>query len=124
MPRPYVLIAEDYPDFRERLVELLQPLGLEIVAVKDGEEAITILQDMNQPIDLLITDLTMPRRNGWDVISIARATRGEHLPIIMQTGEAVYYDVRWQAEGQGVALLDKGYVTEKLLPMVKERLGL
>jgi len=118
------LIAEDYPDFRERLVKILEPLGLEVLAVKDGEEAIQLLKDPNRQIDLLITDLTMPRRNGWDVIDTARALRGGHLPIILQTGEALYYDVRWRAENQGITLLDKGYVGERLLPLVKEKLGL
>ena len=41
---PTVLIAEDYPDFRARLLALLEPLALNCVPVANGRQAIEVLR--------------------------------------------------------------------------------
>ncbi len=121
---PAVLIAEDYPDFRARLLDLLEPLALTCIPVANGREAIEVLRDSSQPLDLLITDMDMPVNTGWDVIEAARQHRGETLPVIMQTGEAKYTYVRRRAEGLGIVLIDKTDVNELLAPAVRLALDL
>ena len=121
---PTVLIAEDYPDFRARLLTLLEPLSLACIPVSNGRQAIDVLQDLSRELDLLITDMDMPVHNGWEVIEAARAHRGDALPIVMQTGEAQYAYVRRKAEEFGIALIDKKEINEALVPAVKVALGL
>ncbi|HWQ29236.1 MAG TPA: hypothetical protein VNN12_09460, partial [Dehalococcoidia bacterium] len=59
-PRFRALVAEDYADFRARLLALLSHLPVDWVAVADGEAAVEVVRDTSAPLDLLITDLDMP----------------------------------------------------------------
>ena len=119
-----VLIAEDYPDFRARILALIEPLALTCIAVANGREAIEVLRDRSQELHLLITDMDMPVHTGWEVIEAAREHRGKALPIIMQTGEAKYSYVRRRAEELGIVLIDKLDVDALLIPAVREALDL
>ena len=119
-----VLIAEDYPDFRARILALIEPLALTCIAVTNGREAIEVLRDRSQELHLLITDMDMPVHTGWEVIEAAREHRGKALPIIMQTGEAKYSYVRRRAEKLGIVLIDKLDVDALLIPAVREALDL
>ncbi len=121
---PTVLIAEDYPDFRARLLALLEPLDLTCIPVGNGRQAIEVVEDLSRELHLLITDMDMPVNTGWEVIEAARRHRGEALPIIMQTGEAKYTFVRRRAEEKGIVLIDKTDVNERLVPAVCEALRL
>lgn len=118
-----VLIAEDYPDFRRRLLALLEPLDLDCIAVGNGRLAIDVLRDASQSLDLLITDMDMPVNTGWDVIQASRDHRSD-LPIIMQTGEARYTYVKRRAEEFDIVLIDKVDVDVELVPAVRDALGL
>lgn len=80
---PSVLIAEDFPEFRQRILFLLQPLDLVCIPVANGRLAIEVLRDPSQELHLLITDMDMPVHTGWEVIEAARTHRGADLPIIM-----------------------------------------
>lgn len=119
-----VLIAEDYPDFRARILALIEPLALTCIAVANGREAIDVLRDGSQELHLLITDMDMPVHTGWEVIAAFREHRGEALPIIMQTGEGKYSYVRRRAEELGIVLIDKPDVDALLIPAVRAALDL
>ena len=121
---PSVLIAEDYADFRARILGLLEPLELSCIPVQNGRLAIEVLRDMSQDLHLVITDMDMPVHTGWDVIEAAREHRGLDLPIIMQTGEAKYTYVRRKAEGYGIVLIDKTEINHRLEVEVRNALGL
>ena len=119
-----VLIAEDYPDFRARLLALLEPFEFNCIPVANGRLAIEVLQDLSQDLQLLITDMDMPVNTGWEVIEAAREHRGATLPIIMQTGEARYTYVKRRAEEFGIPLIDKLDIDIKLAPAVRDALGM
>ena len=121
---PIALIAEDYPDFRARLLNLLEPLGLTCIPTANGRQAIDVVKDRSQELHLLITDMDMPVQTGWEVIAAFREHRGAALPIIMQTGEARYSYVRNRAEELDIVLIDKTDVNTNLVPAVREALGL
>ncbi len=119
-----VLVAEDYSDFRARILALLQPLDLACVPASNGREAIEVVRDLSRELHLLITDMDMPVHTGWEVIEAFREHRGEQLPIIMQTGEASYSYVRRRAQEFGIVLIDKKEIDELLVPAVRQALGL
>ena len=108
----------------KRLLALLEPVGLNLTPATNGEEAIDYLQDLGNPLHLLVTDLDMPKRTGWHVIEALRKHRGADLPVIMQTGEAGYPWVKVQARELGIVLIDKTDVNEALVPAVRTALGL
>ena len=121
---PKVLIAEDYTDFRARLLALLEPLGLECIPTANGRQAIEVVRDASQTLHLVVTDMDMPVHTGWEVIQATRDARGDRVPIIMQTGEARYTYVRRRAAEFGIVLIDKLDIDELLVPAVREALSL
>jgi CheY-like chemotaxis protein len=107
-----------------RIQALLAPANLDLNCVVNGVEAISFVRNPSNMLDLLITDLDMPKRTGWDVINAVRQHRGESVPIIMQTGEATYPWVKDQAKQLGIVLIDKVDIDRLLLPAVKKALSL
>jgi two-component system, cell cycle response regulator CpdR len=79
-----ILLAEDDDSLRGFLARALERAGYEVVACPDGETAVDAL---DQPFDVLLTDIVMP---GIDGIEVARqaAARQPHLRIMFITGFA------------------------------------
>lgn len=68
-----VLIVEDDSQMREMLVELVGRAGHEVRSARDGKEALRVVRD--QPVDLVVTDIVMPRKDG---IRTIRELREKH----------------------------------------------
>jgi two-component system sensor histidine kinase EvgS len=81
-----VLVAEDHATNRELVAAQLARLGHRYTIVDDGEQA--WLAATTEAFDVLLTDLQMPRRDGY---ALARALRESHvtLPIIAMTANAM-----------------------------------
>lgn len=111
-----LLVVDDDASVRKSLRKVLEDAGYEVISATDGEEARTCLQEPG--IDLLILDLNMPNRDGWDVLEDASAAQPT-LPIIVVTGMtdqlATYCIV-------GVAVLMKKPVDVPVLLQKVERL--
>jgi PAS domain S-box-containing protein len=81
-----VLIADDNRDMREYLVRLLKG-RYEIEAVADGEEALRAVR--RQRPDLLLTDVMMPRLDGFGLVAAIRAEEAlVDLPVLMLSARA------------------------------------
>jgi CheY-like chemotaxis protein len=119
----HILVAEDNLAYRERIIALVEPLGYPCIPAVDGHEAIEVVQDVSRQLSLLITDMEMPHRSGWDVIRAAREHRAG-LPIIMQTGNAQYSYVHRRAAELEIVLIDKVDVNTRILPAVRQALGM
>ncbi len=69
-PRPStqtILVVEDEEDIRTSLVLVLEQENYQILTAADGQEALECARDHAGPIDLLLTDLVMPRLNGVEL---------------------------------------------------------
>lgn len=67
-----VLVSEDEPMVRRLVVNVLERHGHRVLATQDGREALAVARSHEGDIDLLITDVVMPRIDG---IELARALR-------------------------------------------------
>ena len=65
---------------------MLEDLGHDVIEANSGDHALEILRD-DRPVDLLVTDYSMPRMNGVQLAAAAREVRPE-LPILLATGYA------------------------------------
>ncbi|HEY2018225.1 MAG TPA: response regulator [Bryobacteraceae bacterium] len=63
-----ILVAEDEVMIRNIIRHLLEAEGHEVLAAADGEEALTLSRQYTGTIDLLITDVVMPRVDGLSLI--------------------------------------------------------
>ncbi len=65
-----VLIADDNADTRDALGMILGAAGHEVVMAADGEEAVDRYRA--QPFDVLVLDLLMPKRDGFETLRILK----------------------------------------------------
>jgi CheY-like chemotaxis protein len=67
-----ILIAEDQESIRVLIRAFLEQRGYTLLAAQDGLEAISLLNDYPQSIDLLVTDVLLPRIDGGGCQAFAR----------------------------------------------------
>ncbi len=80
-----LLIAEDEPDLREQLVELLSTFGYPILTANDGKEMLDKASDPSNNILAILSDIKMPVMTGLDVLRELRQKEVE-TPIVFLTG--------------------------------------
>ncbi len=115
--RPTILLAEDDPNVRDTLADLLALTGALVQAVPGGHEARQVLE--TRPIDLIVTDMIMPDGDGKWLMDFVRSTpRFSHLRIIMLSAHVDARDVAAGLSAGADAYLTKPFDVEKLLATV------
>ena len=94
--RPTILLVEDEPAMRVLTSRLLERRGYPYLAAENGEAALALLAGVEQPINLLLTDVRMPRLGGGDLARRLRA-QNPRLPVILMSG-----DIRDEADLEGL----------------------
>jgi CheY-like chemotaxis protein len=79
-----ILIVEDDEDTATVLAEFLQLKGHFVRAVHDGPTAIEVLRE--DPVDVVLLDLGLPKMNGYEVAAALRQEHGDALSLIALTG--------------------------------------
>ena len=77
-----ILVAEDDPVTRRFVVSLLEERGYEVLVAEDGEHAVNLA--VSAAPDLLVSDLVMPYRDGYEVLrAIRNDERVRGLPVLI-----------------------------------------
>jgi CheY-like chemotaxis protein len=118
-----VLVADDEPNMRLTISDVLRKYGATVSVCANGAEAITTLEQRERPFDLVISDIKMPDKTGYDVFAAARR-KCATMPVILMTGFG--YDpnhsiVRASQEGLQ-AVLFKPFKVELFLTEVRKAL--
>ncbi|MBI5496627.1 MAG: sigma-54-dependent Fis family transcriptional regulator [Deltaproteobacteria bacterium] len=82
-----ILIADDEANIRKVLAKTLEREGYDVVAVKDGQEALEVIEHRDvedDPIGVVVTDLRMPRLDGLGLLSKLRESAPD-IPVILIT---------------------------------------
>ena len=96
-----ILVAEDDPEARELLILLLGDGDYDVMEAQDGLEAFDALR--RQTPDLLITDIVMPRMDGYELVRRIRSDeRTASMPVIFCTASYHEREVREMARSLGV----------------------
>jgi CheY-like chemotaxis protein len=80
-----ILIADDEPNSREALREIMEPQGFQIFLACCGEEALDIVRD--GVVHLVLLDMHMPTLTGLETLQLVRQFNS-NLPAILVTGDA------------------------------------
>src|ERR1035438_6766615 len=115
-PPHRILVVEDEPTIRKRSTEILVRHGYDVDAVEDGAVAWDTLQLKNY--DLLITDNSMPKVTGVELIEKVRAA-GMALPVVIATATLPLEEFARRPWLQPAATLVKPYTLAELLAAVK-----
>ena len=113
-----ILVAEDLVAVRGLLCRILEQRGHRVLSARDGEEALAIAARHAGPIDLLVSDIAMPRVNGLALAERLTATR-PGLPVLFVSGQAADDPDAQAAAGPGRAFLAKPFTVDELIDKVR-----
>ena len=111
-----ILIVDDESLIRWSLAEALVQEGFDVVAVENGQKAVEVAERLQ--FDYVITDLVMPERDGWEVLSFFRETQ-PRARVILITACGGDNALRLAKEKGAWAYVEKPYVLEQIKGMVK-----
>lgn len=121
MPKK-ILIVDDEPNIVISLEFLMKKEGFEVAIANDGEDALAKVDSFGP--DLVLLDVMMPRKSGFEVCEALRADPAKSaLKIVMLTAKGRDTEV---AKGLAIgadAYMTKPFSTKELLAMVKAMLG-
>lgn len=113
-----ILVADDEEVIRETVSDVLRSYGCKVESARDGEAAVKLIEAGQ--FDLVLSDIRMPGRDGYQVFAAAK-DRDRECPVILMTGFG--YDpnhsiVRARREGLA-AVLFKPFKVEQLLGEIR-----
>ena len=84
-----ILVVDDDPHIRKLIRLILENVGYYVLEAEDGQEAINVLSSGENPmvVDLIITDLNMPKVDGFEAIASFQKEYPS-IPVIVLTGIA------------------------------------
>jgi DNA-binding NtrC family response regulator len=115
-----VLIVDDEAEIRESLQTLLELEGFAVEAAASGEAGLQRIGE--HPFDLILLDLTLPGRDGMEILSEIRAHE-TNLPVIMITAYGTVENAVRSMQGGAVNFVQKPWDNEKLLADVRAAVG-
>lgn len=120
--RKRVLLVEDSLTTRALEKSILEFAGYDVLTAGDGEEAWRLLAD--QAVDLIVTDVEMPRMDGFALTEAVRASpRLRELPVILVTARASEEDkARGAQAGANAYLVKSAFDQASLLQAVEQAL--
>ena len=86
-----ILVAEDDADIRETLKDLLSGEGYDVATAPDGVAAIAAWKGAAAPFDLVVLDVMMPGKSGYDVCREIRAA-GSRIAVLMLSAKSEEID--------------------------------
>jgi PAS domain S-box-containing protein len=115
-----LLLVEDEPQVQAVASNILRRDGYEVLEAGEGEEALRFLEDDKCQIDLLVSDVVMPRMSGPVLAARARELRPE-LPVLLCSG---YPTDAFAAHGEhaSAGFLAKPFTRSELLEAVRDAL--
>ena len=111
-----ILLAEDEKTILRSTAELLRDLGYTVLCARNGEEVLQVLDA--QTVDLVISDIRMPRMDGFQLLRALRAQKSE-LPVILITGQGDEETTTRAEQGGACYLLHKPLRVKELLASIR-----
>jgi PAS domain S-box-containing protein len=116
-----ILLVEDNSMVRAIGVRILEQFGYHVLEAEDGEVALHVLAAREGNVDLLLTDVVMPRMGGRVLAEKARALQPE-LRVLFASGYTDDVILQHQLLEQGIMILQKPFTSESLTARVRETL--
>ncbi|PYD76972.1 ATP-binding response regulator [Novacetimonas pomaceti] len=105
---PLVLVVDDSITTRTLQKTILQAHGFDVMLAVDGEEALMLLLQSSRSIDVVVTDVEMPRMDGFALLAAIRADpRLARIPVVLMTSRDNDEEIRRGLEGGARAYITK-----------------
>ncbi|MEG8038409.1 response regulator [Sphingomonas sp. LR60] len=116
-----IMTVDDSPSMRMLLRAALTDLGYHVVEAEDGVHALETLANFDEEDepDLLITDINMPRMDGFGLIENVRADGRRTLPILVLTTESSDEKKQRARQAGATGWIVKPFHPEKLAAAIR-----
>ncbi|MBK5295589.1 MAG: response regulator [Vicinamibacteria bacterium] len=116
-----ILVAEDEDGVRSLTREVLEKYGYRVLEAANGEEALVVADQHAGPVDLLLSDVVMPRMGGPELAQ-ALLQRRPTVKVLYMSGYTDHPMVRRGVVDAGVAFLQKPFTPTLLVSRIRELL--
>jgi CheY-like chemotaxis protein len=116
-----ILVVEDEPAVRALTQRILQSAGYRVLTAADGAEALQRLEQLADPLDLLLTDVVMPGMNGRELATRATRLRPE-IKVLYATGHTADGLLRRGVLDATSRVVTKPFTARELRRKVRETL--
>ena len=116
-----VLLVEDTESLREVIREVLEEQGYTVLLASQGEEALALVKAHQRPIDLLLTDVVMPKLGGEELSKQLVALR-PGIRVLCMSGYSEGAISRQGTLIDNACLLEKPFTSDKLARAVRDAL--
>src|SRR5207253_8969627 len=117
-----VLIVEDNDTVRELLCKTLARHGYTVLEAASGDEALALAHRHERPVDLLITDVVMPRMSGRQLADQLKSWQ-PGLRVLFVSGYTVHILEQPESPEEEPAFLQKPFTPDVLLRKMREVLA-
>ena len=114
-----ILLVDDSPRIRPLVVEILADLDCTVLEAENAEQALDLATAEPGEIHLLITDITMPGKNGMELAALLRE-RYPRMQVLYMSGFTL---PSAPAPGPGSQFIEKPLRPDALIQKVSEMLG-
>jgi PAS domain S-box-containing protein len=117
--RETILLVEDEEDVRALAREVLERQGYTVLEAADGAQALQVHEQEGARIDLILTDVVMPRMSGRELVDRVRATRPA-MPVLYMSGYTEDAILRHGVRDASILLLGKPFTPADLVRKIRE----
>ena len=114
-----ILFVDDEQSLRALGSAVLEGRGHTILEAADGQESVDVFAQHQDKIGLVVLDLTMPRKSGWEALEEMQKVRPD-IPVIISSGYSIEGGPEVAIERGAAAFLPKPYRAQQLLSVVQE----
>jgi CheY-like chemotaxis protein len=113
-----ILLVEDQDGIRDMVLDFLQRKGYTVLQAMNGQEALSIAAAYEFPIDLLITDVVMPKIGGRELVRLLSQSR-PHMKVLFMSGFPEHVTLSGEVVDENAAVLQKPFLLDSLARKVR-----
>jgi len=117
-----ILLVDDDEAVLASTGALLEMMGFALLTAQDGVEALEVFRQHRGAISCVITDLTMPRMDGWETLKALRQLEPD-LPVILASGYDAGHVMSGAPQDRPQAFLGKPFGFQQLRDALKEAMA-
>jgi CheY-like chemotaxis protein len=122
-PSATILLVEDTDNLRNLLHRVLEGNGFSVLPAADGAAALRLCEQHGGTIDLVVSDIVMPRLSGLELEERIRAARPETKFLFITGFGDQFPELRELIEHGGTNILEKPFLPSELLRKVEDTLN-